>query len=69
MQEPTTKAGSTIVKDLVSTLGFPIVVAGWLLYERWTMLQDYQETLVKLTNTINQNTTVVQELIRTVGGQ
>ena len=61
------KTTSTI-KDMVSTLGFPIVITIWLLYERWTIITQQNETLSKLTETINQNSEVVKELILKIGG-
>jgi hypothetical protein len=47
------------IKDFISTLGFPIVVTIWLLWERWTLIQQ-------LTQTISKNTEVVQQLINQI---
>lgn len=44
-----------IVKDLVSTVGFPIVVVGFLLWERMT-------TTKELTKAIANNTEVIAKL-------
>jgi hypothetical protein len=44
------------VMDLIGKLGFPIVVTGWLLYERSTTLQ----TLVEA---INNNTAAIQQIL------
>jgi len=57
------------LQSLIERLGFPIAVAGWLLYERWTMLQSQSETLQRLTETINQNSEVVRQLMDRIGGQ
>lgn len=55
------KSVSTI-KDFISTLGFPIVVAGWLLYERYTMLANQDKTISELTDAINRNTELIAQL-------
>lgn len=46
---------------LIGNFGFPIIVTGWLLWERMT-------TMTQITDAINQNTAVMAELIRTMGG-
>lgn len=51
------------VKELVQTVGFPIVVAGWLLYERYNMLASNEKTLHSLTEAINRNTQMINQLI------
>lgn len=56
------------IQSLIERLGFPIAVAGWLLYERWTMLQAQSETLSMLTQTIEENTQVVRQLLDKIGG-
>lgn len=45
-----------IVKDIVCSVGFPVCVTGFLLWERTS-------TLSKLTETINANTTVIERLL------
>jgi hypothetical protein len=50
-----TEAKKNIVMDLVSKLGFPVVVCGWLLYERAT-------TLGQLTSTIAENSELIKRL-------
>lgn len=54
------------IKELVAQLGFPIVVAGWLLWERWTMMTDYNATLVQLTDAISKNSDMVRQLMEIV---
>lgn len=61
------KAGlASWVSDMISKLGFPIVITGYLLYERATAIAQQNETLQKLSETINQNSEVVQQLIQTL---
>lgn len=45
-----------VVKDIICSVGFPIVVTGFLLWER-------TNTMTKLTETINANTSVIERLI------
>jgi hypothetical protein len=64
------KAGvASWLTDLISKLGFPIVISGWLLYERATSIAQQSETLQKLSETINQNSEVVQQLITTLSSK
>lgn len=63
---PDTKTDA--LQKMIAQLGFPIVVAAWLLYERWTILDQQSETLRKLTDTINQNSEVVKLLMNQLGG-
>ena len=49
------------VSVLIGNFGFPIIVTGWLLWERMT-------TMTQITEAINKNTQVMAELIRTMGG-
>lgn len=46
---------------LIDKLGFPIVVTGWLLYERSTMMQQ-------LTDAINNNTAAINHIMQKLGG-
>ena len=50
------------ISQLVSNLGFPIVVAGvlfWLMYKNSVM---YNDTLQKMRETIDKNTKIMQEV-------
>ena len=51
------------VSQLISNLGFPIVVAGvlfWLLYKNSVM---YNDTIQKMRETIDKNTQIMQEVL------
>lgn len=51
------------ISQLISNLGFPIVVAGvlfWLLYKNSLM---YNETISKMRETIEKNTQLIQEVL------
>ena len=51
------------ISQLVSNLGFPIVVAGvlfWLMYKNSVM---YNDTLQKMRETIDKNTKIMQEVL------
>ena len=51
------------VSQLISNLGFPIVVAGvlfWLLYKNSVM---YDNTIQKMRETIDKNTKIMQEVL------
>ena len=51
------------ISQLVSNLGFPIVVAGvlfWLLYKNSLM---YNNTIQKMRETIDKNTQLIQEML------
>jgi hypothetical protein len=52
------------VADMISKLGFPIMITGYLLYERGTAIKEQNETLAKLTETITHNSEVVQQLMQ-----
>lgn len=51
------------ISQLVSNLGFPIVVTGilfWLLYKNSLM---YNDTIQKMRETIDKNTQIIQEVL------
>lgn len=51
------------ISQLISNLGFPIVVAGilfWLLYKNSVM---YNQTILKMRETIDKNTQIIQEVL------
>lgn len=51
------------ISQLVSNLGFPIVVAGvlfWLMYKNSVM---YNDTIQKMRETIDKNTQIMQEVL------
>ena len=51
------------ISQLVSNLGFPIVVAGvlfWLMYKNSLM---YNDTIQKMRETIEKNTKIIQEVL------
>ena len=51
------------ISQLVSNLGFPIVVTGvlfWLLYKNSLM---YNNTIDKMRETIDKNTKIIQEVL------
>lgn len=48
--------------DLVSTVGFPIVMCGVLLYYIMTINKRNDDTIKDLSDTINQNSKVLTEL-------
>ena len=51
------------ISQLVSNLGFPIVVAGilfWLMYKNSVM---YNDTIQKMRETIDKNTKIMQEVL------
>lgn len=51
------------ITQLVSNLGFPIVVAGilfWIMYKSSLM---YNSTIDKMRETIDQNTKIMQEVL------
>lgn len=51
------------ITQLVSNLGFPIVVTGvlfWLLYKNSLM---YNTTITKMRETIDKNTQLIQEML------
>ena len=51
------------ISQLVSNLGFPIVVAGvlfWLMYKSSVM---YNNTIQKMRETIDKNTKIMQEVL------
>ena len=51
------------ISQLVSNLGFPIVVTGvlfWLMYKNSVM---YNDTIQKMRETIDKNTQIMQEVL------
>lgn len=50
------------IVNLVSTVGFPIVMCGVLLYYIMTINKKNDETIKGLSDTINQNSKVLTEL-------
>lgn len=65
-ENETKKTLADTVSNLVSKLGFPIVVAGWLLYERYTMLADQAKQTAELTEAINRNSELIKGLMELV---
>jgi hypothetical protein len=53
------KAG--FLERMVSTLGFPIVMCGFLLYQQFTVLS-------KLSDSITQNSELIRQLTDKIGG-
>lgn len=50
------------IVNLISTVGFPIVMCGVLLYYIMTINKKNDETIKGLSDTINQNSKVLTEL-------
>lgn len=50
------------IVNLVSTVGFPIVMCGVLLYYIMTLNKKNDDTIKGLSDTINQNSKVLTEL-------
>lgn len=49
--------------QIVSSLGFPIVVAGAMFWKMNKQDDDHKEEMNKITEAINNNTLVIQKLI------
>lgn len=50
------------IVNLISTVGFPIVMCGVLLYYIMTINKKNEDTIKGLSDTINQNSKVLTEL-------
>lgn len=50
------------ITNLISTVGFPIVMCGVLLYYIMTLNKKNDDTIKGLSDTINQNSKVLTEL-------
>ena len=51
-----------IIENLISTLGFPIVVAGALFWYINKQNEDHKEEITALRGTISENTKILHEL-------
>ena len=51
-----------IIENLISTLGFPIVVAGALFWYINKQNEDHKEEITALRGTISENTNILHEL-------
>lgn len=49
--------------QIVSSLGFPIVVAGAMFWKMNKQDDDHKEEMNKITEAVNNNTLVIQKLI------
>ena len=51
------------IAQLVSSLGFPIVVAGAMFWKMNKQDDDHKEEMAKITEAVNNNTIALQKLI------
>lgn len=51
------------IASLISTLGFPIVVAGAMFWKMNKQDDDHKEEMQKITEAVNNNTVALQMLI------
>lgn len=49
--------------QIISSLGFPIVVAGAMFWKMNNQDDDHKEEMNKITEAVNNNTLVIQKLI------
>ena len=54
---------------IISTVGFPIAVCLILFYYIYKKQEKTDDTIAKLTETINNNTSVIQHLIEKLGDE
>lgn len=55
------------ILEAISTVGFPIVMCGYLLWQQREMDKNNRETLAKLSKTIRNNTKVMTVIATKVG--
>ena len=53
--------------QIVSSLGFPIVVAGAMFWKMNKQDDDHKEEMNKITEAVNNNTLALQKLLDTLG--
>ena len=56
-----------IILQAISTVGFPIVVAGAMFWKMNKQDEDHKEEMGKVTEAINNNTIALQKLIDKLG--
>lgn len=56
-----------IILQAISTVGFPIVVAGAMFWKMNKQDEDHKEEMNKVTEAINNNTIALQKLIDKLG--
>lgn len=54
---------ASMITDLISTVGFPIVACGALFYMNWKQSERHKEETDKFTEALNKNTLVIQQLV------
>ena len=59
---------STIVLQAVSTVGFPIVVAGAMFWKMNKQDEDHKQEMNKITEAINNNTIALTKLLDKLNG-
>lgn len=57
----------TAITQIVSTLGFPIVMCIYLLYRDGKRDEAHKEEMVKMTDAINNNTIALTQLAERMG--
>ena len=58
----------TEITSIVSTVGFPIVVAGVLFWYVWKLQESHKEEIESMRKTIESNTTILTELKELIRG-
>lgn len=56
-----------IILQAISTVGFPIVVAGAMFWKMNKQDEDHKEEMNKVTEAVNNNTIALQKLIDKIG--
>ena len=56
-----------IILQAISTVGFPIVVAGAMFWKMNKQDEDHKEEMSKVTEAVNNNTIALQKLIDKLG--
>lgn len=59
---------STIVLQAISTVGFPIVVAGAMFWKMNKQDEDHKQEMNKITEAINNNTIALTKLLDKLNG-
>lgn len=57
-----------IVLNAITTVGFPIVMCGILLWYIYKSQKNYKEEVMQLTEAIQNNTVVMEKILTKIGG-
>lgn len=59
-----TEVANTIA-EMVSTIGFPIVIVFVILYFGWKLMESWNETIKQLAETVENNTDALEKMSET----